>query len=38
MAAIANDLNSDRLQEYFAHGEIERAVKPVIGLEEFTAG
>jgi hypothetical protein len=38
MAALANDLQKDRLQEYFAKGEVEKAVKPVIAPEEFTAG
>ena len=37
MAAIANELGHDRLQAYFAR-EIEAAVRPVIGKEEFTAG
>ena len=37
MAAIANELTGDRLQSYFAR-EIEAAVRPVIGMEEFTAG
>jgi hypothetical protein len=38
MAALANDLEKNRLQEYFAKGEVEDAVKPVIAPEEFTAG
>ena len=38
MAALANELESNRLQDYFAKGEVERAVKPVIAPEEFTAG
>jgi len=38
MAALANDLKKDRLQDYFAKGEVEHAVKPVIAPEEFTAG
>jgi hypothetical protein len=37
MAAIANELTGDRLQGYFAR-EVEAAVRPVIGKEEFTAG
>jgi hypothetical protein len=37
MAAIANELTGDRLQGYFAR-EIEATVRPVIGMEEFTAG
>jgi hypothetical protein len=38
MAALANDLDNDRLQSYFAKGEVAKAVKPVIAPEEFTAG
>jgi len=37
MAAIANDLTSDAFQTYFAR-EIEAAIRPLIGMEEFTAG
>ncbi|MGZ8687709.1 MAG: glucoamylase family protein [Gaiellaceae bacterium] len=37
MAAIANELTGDRLQSYFAR-EVEAAVRPVIGMEKFTAG
>ena len=38
MAALANDLEKDRLQEYFSKGEVEQTVRPVIAPEEFTAG
>ena len=38
MAAIANELRNDRLQTYFTKGEVERAIAPLIGMEEFTAG
>ena len=38
MAAIANALRNDRLQHYFAHGEIEQAIRPLLEMEEFTAG
>ena len=38
MAAIANELRNDRLQFYFTHGVIEAAVKPLLEMEEFTAG
>lgn len=38
MAAIANALGNDRLQHYFVHGEIEQAIKPLLGMEVFTAG
>jgi hypothetical protein len=37
MAAIANELTGDGFQTYFAR-EIEAAVRPVIAMEEFTAG
>ena len=38
MASIANALRNDRLQHYFTRGEIEGAMKPLIEMEEFTAG
>jgi hypothetical protein len=38
MASIANALGNDRLQHYFSHGEIEQAMKPLMEMEEFTAG
>ena len=38
MASIANVLRNDRLQYYFSHGEIEEAMKPLMEIEEFTAG
>ena len=37
MAAIANELTGDRLQGYFAR-EVEAAVRPLLAMEEFTAG
>jgi hypothetical protein len=37
MAAIANELTHDRLQRYFAR-EVESSIRPLIGMEEFTAG
>jgi hypothetical protein len=37
MAAIANELTQDRFQRYFAR-EIQRSIKPLIGMEKFTAG
>jgi len=37
MAAIANELTGDRFQTYFAR-EVEAAIRPLIGMEEFTAG
>jgi hypothetical protein len=38
MAALANELTGDRLQRYFTRGEIEPAVRPLLAIEEFTAG
>jgi hypothetical protein len=38
MAAIGNELRNDRLQHYFTRGAIERAIKPLLAIEEFTAG
>jgi hypothetical protein len=37
MAAIANDLTHDRFQSYFSR-EIESSIRPLLGMEEFTAG
>jgi len=37
MASIANELTGDAFQTYFSR-EIEAAVRPVIGMEEFTSG
>jgi hypothetical protein len=38
MPAIANALRRDRLQRYFTQGEIEQVIRPLIEIEEFTAG
>lgn len=38
MAALANELRNDRLQHYFTQGEVEQAIKPLLAMEEFTAG
>ena len=38
MAALGNALRNDRLQHYFVHGEVEQAIRPLIAMEEFTAG
>jgi hypothetical protein len=39
MAALGNALTGDRLRDAFADKELERAVRPVIGVEQFsTAG
>jgi hypothetical protein len=38
MAAIANELTGDRLQRYFTRGAVEKAIRPLLAMEEFTAG
>jgi hypothetical protein len=38
MAALGNQLRNDRLRHYFSHGEIKRAIQPLLAIEEFTAG
>jgi hypothetical protein len=38
MAAIANALDDDDLQGYFTRGAIEREIRPLLAMEEFTAG
>jgi hypothetical protein len=38
MAAIANALDDDGLQHYFTRGAIQREIKPLLAMEEFTAG
>jgi hypothetical protein len=38
MAAIANELTGDRLQRYFTRGAVEEAIRPLLAMEEFTAG
>jgi hypothetical protein len=38
MASIANALRNDRLQYYFAHGEVRKALEPIMEMEQFTAG
>lgn len=38
MAAIGNELRNDRLQDYFTRGAIEQAIRPLLAIEEFTAG
>jgi len=37
MAALANELKNDRLQRYIAP-QLERSVRPLLAMEEFTAG
>jgi hypothetical protein len=38
MAAFANELTGGRRQRYFTRGPVERAVRPLLAMEEFTAG
>jgi hypothetical protein len=38
MAALGNALRNDRLQHYFTRGQIEQAIRPILALEEFSAG
>jgi Putative glucoamylase len=38
MAALGNELTGGRLQHYFTMGAVERAVRPLLAMEEFTAG
>jgi len=39
MAALGNALGGDVLRDAFSGGDVARAVRPVIGVEEFnTAG
>jgi hypothetical protein len=38
MAALGNQLRNDRLQHYFSRGAIERSIRPLLAIEEFTAG
>jgi hypothetical protein len=37
MAALANELGDDRLQRYLAPA-LERSVRPLLAMEQFTAG
>jgi hypothetical protein len=38
MAALGNELTGDRLKAYLTKGPVERAVRPLLAMEEFTAG
>jgi hypothetical protein len=38
MAAIGNALRNDRLRDYFSKGAIEDTIRPLLRMEEFTAG
>ena len=36
MAAIANELAEDAMQHAFSDGQVERAVRPLLAMEEFS--
>ncbi len=38
MAAIANELADNAMQHAFSDGQVEQAVRPLIAMEEFSAG
>ena len=38
MAAIANELADDAMQHAFSDGQVERDIRPLIAVEEFSAG
>jgi hypothetical protein len=38
MAAIANELVDDAMQHAFSDGQVEKTVRPLIAMEEFSAG
>jgi len=38
MAAIANATLGNRMQRYFVTGTVERSIRPLLGIETFTAG
>lgn len=38
MAAIGNAVRGDRLQTYFTKGMVQNAVRPILQMEQFTAG
>jgi hypothetical protein len=38
MAAAANALSGDRLRSFFARGAVEQSVRPLLAMEQFTAG
>ena len=38
MAALGNELTGGGLQRYFTQGAVERTVRPLLAMEEFTAG
>jgi hypothetical protein len=38
MAAAANALSGDRLRSFFAHGAMDQRIRPLLAMEQFTAG
>jgi hypothetical protein len=38
MAAGANALSGDALRSFFARGAIEQRIRPLLAMEQFTAG
>jgi hypothetical protein len=38
MAALGNELTGGRLQGYLGRGAVERSVRPLLAMEEFSAG
>ncbi|WP_168221667.1 glucoamylase family protein [Aquisphaera giovannonii] len=38
MAAIANELADDAMQHAFSDGQVEKVIRPIIAMEEFSAG
>ena len=38
MAAIANELADDAMQHAFSDGPVEQVIRPLIAVEEFSAG
>ena len=38
MAAIANELADDTMQHSFSDGQVEQIVRPLIAVEQFSAG
>jgi hypothetical protein len=38
MAAAANALSDDHLRGFFAQGAIEQRIRPLLAMEQFTAG
>ena len=38
MAALGNELRNDRVKRYVVRGDVEREIRPLLGIEEFNAG